>query len=573
MVSSQEDRATARGKGTASVVPGQYWDLIERDHPPVKRRTTHAKVRTGCTTCKSRRVKCDEKKPSCSRCERSGYLCAGYGDPNTRRGKPCAHTSEVSKRPMAFAGLQPKFLQPRTTDAVQKFPIDMLIPPSLTPGFLEDQDAPFFETFRFQIMVDMSTWCGADYWKSILREVMADECVRYAALALAAMMLAVERSSDLTGLLPASIMQCREGQAALRYYMKAISLCREQLRSGITKETIRTNLTATFFFAMMEMLQGNICTVDQIMINGTLLIRDALKAKPPNGRPGLVWDQELSVMKGGFDKLTIMWGLSPFFHGQKEIYTIISPTGEDTPVPDKDASILSIRVHWTQFQNDVGLFIMSVRCGKVVAPEYMESVILRKSRYLALLRRWMSLLDILIEREKNNSAFYPLGIMKATAITNTIFLSCFLDRSDVSYDLHLQSFLEVIHICQKFVPEKPPVHLRFTLDIDIFPVVSFTVTKCRDHKTRQLALKIFREMTHRQVFWNNQGMLKSLQALVDLENKGRDKKGFIPPSSRYFFVSSDWDFEKRQMMATFVAVTSIPTESGDFPTIRVPISF
>ncbi|KAF2735449.1 hypothetical protein EJ04DRAFT_576098 [Polyplosphaeria fusca] len=32
----------------------------------------------GCGTCKKRRIKCDERKPSCQRCEKSGYVCAGY---------------------------------------------------------------------------------------------------------------------------------------------------------------------------------------------------------------------------------------------------------------------------------------------------------------------------------------------------------------------------------------------------------------------------------------------------------------------------------------------------------------
>ncbi|KAF2462353.1 hypothetical protein BDY21DRAFT_418252 [Lineolata rhizophorae] len=32
----------------------------------------------GCHTCRKRRVKCDETKPTCKRCEKSGYWCAGY---------------------------------------------------------------------------------------------------------------------------------------------------------------------------------------------------------------------------------------------------------------------------------------------------------------------------------------------------------------------------------------------------------------------------------------------------------------------------------------------------------------
>ncbi|KAM5347759.1 hypothetical protein ACJ41O_007583 [Fusarium nematophilum] len=36
------------------------------------------KVRTGCLTCKIRRVKCDEAKPFCHRCEKTGRKCDGY---------------------------------------------------------------------------------------------------------------------------------------------------------------------------------------------------------------------------------------------------------------------------------------------------------------------------------------------------------------------------------------------------------------------------------------------------------------------------------------------------------------
>ncbi|KAK2593460.1 hypothetical protein QQS21_008833 [Conoideocrella luteorostrata] len=40
-----------------------------------ERRRTHQKSRTGCVGCKVKRVKCDEARPSCSRCCRSGSWC------------------------------------------------------------------------------------------------------------------------------------------------------------------------------------------------------------------------------------------------------------------------------------------------------------------------------------------------------------------------------------------------------------------------------------------------------------------------------------------------------------------
>lgn len=43
---------------------------------PAKKPTTRS--RTGCWTCRARRKKCDEKRPSCTPCERRSIQCGGY---------------------------------------------------------------------------------------------------------------------------------------------------------------------------------------------------------------------------------------------------------------------------------------------------------------------------------------------------------------------------------------------------------------------------------------------------------------------------------------------------------------
>ncbi|KAK0130445.1 hypothetical protein ONS96_000964 [Cadophora gregata f. sp. sojae] len=43
-----------------------------------KPRASKPKVKSGCKTCKARRVKCDEKKPACDRCANFGRICGGY---------------------------------------------------------------------------------------------------------------------------------------------------------------------------------------------------------------------------------------------------------------------------------------------------------------------------------------------------------------------------------------------------------------------------------------------------------------------------------------------------------------
>ncbi|RYP55125.1 hypothetical protein DL768_000244 [Monosporascus sp. mg162] len=42
-----------------------------------------SKVRTGCVTCKTRKIKCDEGKPHCNRCTSTGRKCDGYAVPKS----------------------------------------------------------------------------------------------------------------------------------------------------------------------------------------------------------------------------------------------------------------------------------------------------------------------------------------------------------------------------------------------------------------------------------------------------------------------------------------------------------
>lgn len=57
--------------------------------------------RTGCLSCRQRRVKCDERKPSCERCEAANIVCAGYPqmrhigpEPRERRQEPLSSDTE-----------------------------------------------------------------------------------------------------------------------------------------------------------------------------------------------------------------------------------------------------------------------------------------------------------------------------------------------------------------------------------------------------------------------------------------------------------------------------------------------
>ncbi|KAI5919640.1 hypothetical protein F4810DRAFT_686400 [Camillea tinctor] len=68
-------------------------------------RKGNRKVRTGCLTCKIRKVKCDEGKPACHRCVSTGRKCDGYAaaaTPALRWHRPRSHLAGVGARSLQF---------------------------------------------------------------------------------------------------------------------------------------------------------------------------------------------------------------------------------------------------------------------------------------------------------------------------------------------------------------------------------------------------------------------------------------------------------------------------------------
>jgi hypothetical protein len=63
----------------------------QQAQPPLKRRS-HVKSKLGCSTCKNRRVKCNEARPVCAQCSRLGlectYIYLGINNAQQQQEKP-----------------------------------------------------------------------------------------------------------------------------------------------------------------------------------------------------------------------------------------------------------------------------------------------------------------------------------------------------------------------------------------------------------------------------------------------------------------------------------------------------
>ncbi|KAF5627811.1 transcriptional regulatory [Fusarium tjaetaba] len=227
-------------------------------------RLSKPKVRSGCLTCKTRRVKCDEGKPACARCIRGDFVCDGYET-------------------------QPPKLEIVPVSPTQVVPVKFLpLAPSTLPG-LDGHSVPYLDAFRYHVAPELSGSFYMDFCEgTILTGVHQDDSIRQLVLALGALTLAIAddardtkqsivqaKPSPLKVWGPSSIKN-RNHAASLKHYLKGVQGLRERLKLDPAHVSVRTMTVMTILMALFEILQGNHRSVDSILKSVTALLNEHL---------------------------------------------------------------------------------------------------------------------------------------------------------------------------------------------------------------------------------------------------------------------------------------------------------
>lgn len=148
---------------------------------PAPTKAYHRKVKTGCLTCKIRRVRCDQQKPSCNRCVSTGRKCDGYAQPATKSPSPPGSSSSPSPSAPESRQLQirPRRLSPASSAITSATPTRILLPH-------KDPDELQVYSYFLQVAApSISGVFGSEFW---LREVpqfcLSDPAIWHAVTAL-----------------------------------------------------------------------------------------------------------------------------------------------------------------------------------------------------------------------------------------------------------------------------------------------------------------------------------------------------------------------------------------------------
>jgi hypothetical protein len=269
--------------------------------------TVKGKVKSGCRTCKTRRVKCDEGRPACQRCVSTGRVCEGYGiwggggNGNTER------TDTLRTRPGADI-------------------MECVLSSHFGKMSIEQKSS--FTWFRYRTCTKFSHPLITPFWDTLVLQACAVEpAILHAVLALGS---AHRRHSYEDGK-PYTALDSQQ-VFMLREYSKAIHSLQPHF-SNWDRRSVHVALATCALFTFMEYLLGRYAAANAHLHSGLRLLSDVYSPIDHSGgrvaatksrRYVDVWIIEV------FMRLHVQAAI--LGHGLTELYYKL-PRFPDTPIP------------------------------------------------------------------------------------------------------------------------------------------------------------------------------------------------------------------------------------------------
>lgn len=465
-----------------------------------KRKST-PRTRSGCRTCKVRRVKCDEQRPSCRRCLDTGRACDGYGI----------------------------WGQPKSTRLLP----NPVYPLRTLPG-LAEEERRCLDRFRVLLTDKLTRPFGSHFWSSLVLQLsLSEPAVLHASIAL---------TSAYDSFAPA---QTREDVAMvtptpflLRQYNYAIRalLANEALKSAAS---VRVAAVSCILFICLEILRGNLDAMEVHFAAGIKLLyqlqcRSHRSATTTHTvlvkhHPELFDDHIIEV----FARLNLQFLMLGHGPQQKETFVPSFRYGRASYLPRRFSAVDEAR----QALNPILLSVMHLvmQVGRLTRsththPPPSSAVMLEEQKALqAAVEDWIASCDNSIQ-----SAFAPVArqhrlallMLRTYADVAIILLSTCFTVKETAYDAHLLVFKSIIQRYSDVHSTDYPlqsdtceVDPTFMIDSGLFPPLYFTALKCRNHATRHQALAILRQYVHMEGPWTGPMLARVAGHVVSLEER------------------------------------------------------
>lgn len=434
-----------------------------------------------------RRVKCDERRPGCLRCERFGRECDGY-EPQHALSRPEKASKSIGK----IHSLLPVTLAPAIS--ASRVPI--------TVQCQDEQEEQYLRFFHVETAGALSGGFDNPLWDHIVLQACNEEpCILHIAVALAAL----DRSCRAKSMKSPLLTSEEHRQYALQKYSTAIQEVKEVLKDR--KDSLRTVLIASLLIFCFESFHGDIrLALTNVhmaveLIYAWLADLNGVTIAPGHFSPAPhIIEDDLVSAYTRLDVHLLSWIDAPI-PSRGKILSFVPADTVDLPV--SYSTLEEAKTSFDHVTNHVFQYLGSVQKMKAQSSngssphietsegsKTEEVVVLRK------LRQWMKALDGILKRARTydtHQDYVGATILRIHAVTLEICIraASFESHEPASYDIFLPEFCELVALSGALI-KHPRFIKSFVFNVGFVPSLFVLVTKCRDKMVRQEAIDVLK---------------------------------------------------------------------------------
>lgn len=521
-----------------------------------------------------RRVKCDETRPSCIRCQTGNRTCGGYGiiidvPARTTLKRLSPEEEELGR------DIRPKSWGPRPSSSLGGIVFD-----SQSESFA-------FELFRSQTVLEMAGIRSAGFWKDIvLPACHIEPAVLHSAMALAS---AGWRDAGPPGKrVPGPLDNGVARIHTVVEYNRAIEHLKTHVAHPTSASSLNVTLIVCIMFVALELRTGRYVEAMVHFNQGVRLLvasenDPASAATGPEAETGtVVLSSDPQTPKEEFIRIFADLDLQMAYvtHKMPELRLVPRRTTGNAPLlpcprppsymdlPDSFGSIEEATQHVMILTSECRAFISQKYSLYGGSPEDALAVY-RRVQLCGYLDRWRALYDQLCLRLGDAERAAPGWDQHAAfALIQHAWLRVTVPTSHVEveeteYDAHLGDFATIVDRASRILGEGTP-RSRFSLEGGIVPALAWTAGKCRHRRIRHEAIRLL-GLAGREGLWDPRLVGQLAQGCVQLEEEG-DEEAEV--SGVYVDGFSDWmspgsDDYWNQMVPAHRRVTDATVELED----------
>ncbi|KAI2974330.1 transcriptional regulator family: Fungal Specific TF [Aspergillus niger] len=467
--------------------------------------------RTGCRTCRTRRIKCDETPgPACKNCTSTGRTC---------------DRSPVFQLPVKTRLRHASLLHTHISTNV--------------PGMTTDERRclALFQTYTMPMLIGV---CDSELWQRLVLQMSQTEpAVGHAVAALGA--FHETTTGSVTG---TEVVGGNNDYRlfALEQYGRAIAVLRRRLASGSGDPQLRvTALVCCVIFVVIEFLQDNYREVLVHLKNGTYILmnqtgpraREAMfkaisagtndGSKPEEDAVFMQMFAQLTVQAAHFNNDSVMrlqpsdTHLSSVQYDKLEIRSLREAKERLDPLID------SMVRFWTRCETELRDRSADHR------PLYVE-----QQQQYSNMQRHINAFETYVAQAQyfTPKEVRAIDTIRVSHIVMSTYIATFLDLSETIYDRYLAGWSRAVTLAEQIVAslQAEYAHKQQPLpnvisDIGVFVPLFSVGIKCRNVGIRERVLKLFRAWPHREGLHDSMSYLYMVREIAKMEREAADADG------------------------------------------------